>query len=193
VRRAGILLLLAVAAISQVVLETAVAGCTKPHHHPIGTGPIPSGGSWSVTAGIKNNGGCESWLFTLDFSLGPFGSAGTGTGIPPGGHVPREYFRLSADDLLSDDGSERVFYGYAGNEAARVVATLRSGKRFTVLPRLAPAPLRKRVAWLRSFRFFVYFHPNEGAIDQVSVFTRGGRLIYRTKSFGGSFFEGRSL
>lgn len=187
-RRAGILLLLAVAAMSQVALETAAAGCTKPHRHAIGSGPIPSGGSWSVTAGIKNNGSCESWLFTLDFSLGPFGTAGSGTGIPAGGHVPREYFKLNADDLLSEDGSERVFYGYTGNEGARVVATLRSGKRLTLLPQLAPALLRKRIAWLRSFRFFVYFRPNEGAIEQVSVFTRGGRLIYRAKSFGGSFF-----
>lgn len=118
-RRAGILLLLCFAAVSQVVLGTAAAHCTKPHRHAIGSGPMPSGGSWSVIAGIKNNGSCESWLFTLDFSLGTFGSAGSGMGIPPGGRVSREYFKLSANDLLSEDGSERVFYGYTGNEGAR--------------------------------------------------------------------------
>lgn len=78
--------------------------------------------------------------------------------------------------------------GIPATKGRGVVATLRSGKRFTVLPQLAPAPLRKRITWLRSFRFFVYFHPNKGSIEEVSVFARGGRLIYRTKSLGGSFF-----
>ena len=182
-------MLLAVMAVWQLGMGSAAASCTKPHHYGIGNGPIPNGESWSVTAGVKNNGGsCDEWLFDLEFSLGEFGNAGSATGIPAGGHVPREYFSLSADDLFSQDGSERVLYGYAGNEGAKVVATLRNGKTFTFLPQLAPERLRKRVVWLRSFRFFVVFHPNDSPIEQLSVFTRGGRLIYRTKSFEGSFF-----
>jgi hypothetical protein len=167
---------------------SAAAACTKPHRHAIGSGPIPTGGSWAVSASVKNNGSCNDWLFDLEFSLGEFGSAGTATGIPAGGHVPREYFTLSADELLNADGSEGVFYGFTGNEGTKLVARMKNGKSFTLKPRLAPTTLRKRVDWLRSFRFFVYFHPTESPIEQVSVFTRGGRLIYRTKSFEGSFF-----
>lgn len=186
-RRAGILLL-AVMALWQLGMGSAAASCTRPHHFAIGKGSIPNGEGWSVTAGVKNNGSCAEWLFDLEFSLGKFGNAGSATGIPAGGHVPREYFRLSADDLLSQDGSERVLYGYTGNEGVKVVAILKNGQTFTVAPQLAPEGLRKRVVWLRSFRFFVFFHPNDSPIEQLSVFTRGGRLIYRTKSLEGSFF-----
>jgi hypothetical protein len=186
--RRGVIVLFAAMVALLLATGTAAAVCTKPHHHAIGSGPIPSGETWVVSAGVKNNGSCEGWLFSLEFSLGEFGNAGTGTGIPAGGHVPREYFALSANDIPNVDSSERVFYGYTGSEGAKVVATMKSGESFNLRPRLAPAPLRRRIAWLRSFRYFVYFHPNDSPIEQVSVFTRGGRLIYRTKSFEGSFF-----
>ncbi len=186
-RRGGIVLL-AVAIAMQVVSGSAVAACTKLHRHPIGSGLIPNGETWAVSASVKDNGSCNGWLFELAFSLGEFGNAGTATGIPAGGHVPREYFTLSAEDHLNTNRTEEAFYGYTGMEGARVVATMKNGESFTLLPQLAPAPLRKRVDWLRSFRFFVYIHPNESPIEQVSVFTRGGRLIYRTKSTEGSFF-----
>lgn len=119
----------------------AAAACTKPHHHRIGSGALPSGAGWTVTAGIKNNG-----------------------------------------------ASETAFVGYTGVEGTEVVATLADGSTFTVKPRLAPAALRKKVVWLRGFRFFVYFHPSRPRIEQVAVYTRGGRLIYRAKGIAGGFF-----
>ncbi len=186
-RRAWIVLAMLAAAL-QLATGSATAGCTKPQHHPIGTGPIPSGETWSVSAHVKNNGSCKGWLLGLRFSLGEFGGAEDATGIPAGGHVPREYFKLDANDLLNPDRSEAVFYGYTAREGAKVVASMKNAKTFTVRPQLAPESLRKKVDWLRSFRFFVYFYPNESQLEQVSVFTRGGRLIYRTKSFGGEFF-----
>lgn len=186
-RRAGILLVVGMA-ICQLGTGSAAAGCTRPHHLAVGSGLMPSGETWSVTAGVKNNGSCDEWLFTLDFSLGEFGNAGSGTGIPAGGHVPREYFSLSADDLPNRDGSERVLYGYTGNEGAKLVGTLRNGQTFVVRPTFAPRALRERASWLRSFRFFVFFHPSDSPIEQLSVFTKGGRLIHRTKSLEGSFF-----
>jgi hypothetical protein len=183
-RRAGIGL---IAVWLLVWCGVASAGCTKPHHYPVGSGMIPSGGTWTVSAGIKNNGSCDEWLFSLDYSLGEFGTYVTATGIPAGGHVPREYFKLDANDLPVSN-SEATFVGYTGTEGAKVVAKMKDGSTFTVRPQLAPAALRKRVDWLRGFRFFVYFHTTESPIEQVSVFTRGGRLIYRTKSLEGSFF-----
>lgn len=186
-RRAAIIVLGLVVGL-QLVMGSASAACTKPHKHPIGNGPIPSGGAWSVTATIKNNGSCKSWLFGIDFDLGEFGNAGTGTGIPPGGHVPREYFTLSASVVPNMAGTEDVLYGYTGIEGARLVATTKDGGRFTVIPQLVPEPLRAKVDWLRPFRFFVYFFPAESPIEQISVFTSGGRLVYRTKSYHGEFF-----
>ncbi len=186
--RKGGFVVIAVLCALQIGAGSASAACTKPHHYPIGQGPMPNGETWMVAASIKNNGSCKDWLFGLDYSLGEFGGAGSGTGIPAGGHVPREYFTLSADVLENRDGSEQVFYGYTGREGAKVVATLKDGQSFEVKPQFAPERLRKRVDWLRSFRFFVYFRPNEGKIERVSVYTRGGRLIYRAKSIEGSFF-----
>jgi hypothetical protein len=186
-RRTGIGLF--VAALTMLASSgLASAACTKPHHYSIGSGPMPSGETWTVTASIKNNGSCDDWLFGLDYSLGEFGNYGSGTGIPAGGHVPREYFKLDAQDLDTGNGSEAALVGYTGNEGTKVVGRMKDGSRFVVKPQLAPAKLRKRVDWLRSFRFFVYFHPTESRIETLSVFSRGGRLIFRTKSLEGSFF-----
>jgi hypothetical protein len=69
-----------------------------------------------------------------------------------------------------------------------VVAKLTDGTSFELEPQFAPAKLRKRVDWLRSFRFFVYFRSSDIDIEQVSVYTRGGRLIYRPKSYEGEFW-----
>lgn len=187
-RRLCILLLVLASVAALLGAGLAAARCTKPKHHLIGQGALPTGEAWSVTAGIRNNGTCREWLFDLEFSLGEFGNAGSATGIPAGGHVPREYFKLSGNDLLNPARSERVFYGYTGVEGTRIVALLENGKVFAVKPQLAPKSLRKKVAWLRSFRFFVYFHPTGSPIETVSVFTRGGRLLYRARSVGGDFF-----
>lgn len=186
-RRGGFVVIVALLAV-QMGAGPASAACTKSHHYTIGKGSMPSGETWKVTARVKNNGSCKEWLFGLDYSLGEFGGAGSATGIPAGGHVPPEYFLLSANELKNRDDSERVFYGYTGREGAKVVATLKNGTSFEVKPQFAPEGLRKQIDWLRSFRFFVYFRPSESEIDQVSVYTRGGRLIYRTKPFEGSFF-----
>jgi hypothetical protein len=144
-----------------------------------------SSGAGTAVAGRVCRGGVHETASLCDRE---FGSAGTATGIPAGGHVPREYFKLNASDYRNPEGSEAAFYGYTDKEGTKVLARMKDGKSFVVEPQLAPAPLRKRVDWLRSFRFFVYFHPTESSIEQVSVFTRGGRLIYRTKSVEGGFF-----
>src|SRR5690242_12790747 len=126
--RRGALVWISVVAALLVLPNSAPAACTKPHRYKLATGPIPSGETWLVTAGVRNNGSCREWLFDLEFKLGEFGNAGIGTGIPAGGHVPAEYFTLDAQDLLNPNHSEAVFYGLTGREGAKVIATLENGQ-----------------------------------------------------------------
>jgi len=144
--------------------------------------------NWSVTARLKNNGSCRTWLFQLVFSLGEFGMSGPATGIPAGGHIPPEYFRLNARELVNSTGENAVFYGFVDSEGASVTATTTEGETAAIKARLAPSSLRHRLDWLRSFRYFVYFFPASSPIESVSVFNRGGRLLYRARSSHGLFY-----
>ena len=69
----------------------ATANCIKRHSVPIASGSSPSGEPWTVEGTIGNNGSCREWLFGMEFDLPSAEHWGWVTGIPAGGHLPRNF------------------------------------------------------------------------------------------------------
>jgi hypothetical protein len=162
--------------------------CIRPQSALVDTAPSPSGEAWRVLAGVRNNGGrCDQWLFQVMFRLPKVISWASGTSIPVSGHTSRT-FSISALDAESPDNEERVFSGYTGREVAKIVASFESGVRAVIKPSFPPAPLRKKFVWMRSFRYFVFYHAFDvGVVESVSLFTKEGHLLYRGRSESGAF------
>lgn len=179
-------LLVAVAVLLFAVPSTASA-CIDRHSVAVASGTNPAGEPWTLESTISGNGSCRGWLLDLSFSFPSVGSWSTGSGIPAGGHVSRNY-RIDAMDTIQEDGAERVFAGIVSGEVATAMATLSNGKRLKIQPRSAPAQLRRHVVWLRGFRYFVQYYPPEGFVTSVSLFSTSGQLLYRTNGMEGSFF-----
>lgn len=168
-------------------VEAAKRDCVKTRKVVLESASSPSGEPWTAWASVRNNGSdCGEWLFQVHFRLPEIVSWASATGIPAGGHTSR-YFSISALDADSPLAKERVFSGYTGREAARVVATFGDGTRAEIRPRFPSLKLRRSFVWMRSFRYFVYYYSPGPAIEAISLFTKGGRLLYRTKSEEGSF------
>lgn len=160
--------------------------CIDPRKVQIATGKAPNGEKWRVVASVRDNGrSCREWLFGMDFTLPPIMDWGGGTGIPAGGHTSR-YFTISAMEFQAE--GEAVFSGYVGWEVATIKAWMENGTMMEIHPRFPPVQLRKDFVWLRSFRYFVDYFPAESTIAKVALFTRGGRLVYQTKSDEGEFW-----
>lgn len=164
---------------------TAGAACVTRHRVPIASGLSPGGATWTVEGEIGNNGSCREWLFGMEFSLPGAVNWGWGTGIPAGGHLSASS-TIDASDDLQEDGAWRVFSGSVAGDVAKVTATLSNGKRLTFKPRSAPAPLRRKVVWLRNVRYFVQYYPPTGFVTSASLFSASGQLLYRTS--GGQLF-----
>lgn len=162
------------------------AGCIKRHTVPIASGPSPSGGTWTVTGSIGNNGSCREWLFGMDFALPGAANWGWGTGIPAGGHLA-ENFTIEASDDLQEDDLQRVLSGTVAGDVAKVVATLSNGKRLTVKPRFAPAQLRQHIVWLKNVRYFVQYYLPGGFVTSVALFSASGQLLHRATGPEGQF------
>jgi hypothetical protein len=159
--------------------------CTDARKVQIDAGKSPTGEKWQVVASVRNNAGCRNWLLALDFSLPPIRNWGSKAGIPAGGHISR-YFKISAMDVHRKN--ETVFSGYVGREVATIKAWMQNGAMIEVHPRFPSMKLRKTFVWLRSFKYFVDYFSAESLITKVSLFTRGGRLVYRTTSEEGEFW-----
>jgi len=96
-----------------VLSVPAAHACVSPRTVPIDRGPTLSGEEWEVSSSIRKNGTCRAgWLFAVNFNLPQIGYWTSATGTPVGGHISR-YFKISANDAASFDGTERVFSGYA--------------------------------------------------------------------------------
>jgi hypothetical protein len=169
-----------------VFVPSVSAACITRHSVSIASGLSPSGEPWTVAGTIGNNGSCREWLFGMEFKLPGTVNWGWATGIPAGGHLFRG-FTIDASDDLQEDGSQRVFSGTVGGDAAKVVATLSNGKRLTFHPKSAPAPLRRHVVWLRNVRYFVEYYLPEGFVTSVSLFNISGQLLYRATGVEGEF------
>lgn len=159
-------------------VPSAGAACITRHRVPIASGPSPEGETWNVEGEIGNNGSCRQWLFGMEFSLPGAVNWGSSTGIPAGGHLLSSY-TISASDNLQEDGAWRAFSGFVAGDVAEVTATLSNGKRLSFKPRSAPAPLRRKVVWLRNVRYFVQYYPPTGFVTSASLFSASGQLLYR--------------
>lgn len=164
---------------SLTVIPMADAACITRHRVPVASGQNPEGETWTVEGGIGNNGSCREWLFGMEFSLPRAVNWGWSTGIPPGGHLSSS-FNIDASDDLQQDGAWRVLSGSVAGDVAKVTATLSDGKRLTFKPRPAPAPLRRKVVWLRNVRYFVQYYSPTGFVTSASLFSASGQLLYRT-------------
>ena len=164
---------------------SAGAACITRHQVQVARGQSPEGETWTVEGSIGNNGSCREWLFGIDFSLPKAVNWGSSTGIPTGGHLSSTY-TISASDDLQEDGAWRVFSGFVAGDVAKVTATLSNGKRLSFKPLSAPAPLRRKVVWLRNVRYFVQYYPPSGFVTSASLFSASGQLLYRTS--GGELF-----
>lgn len=130
---------------------------------------------------IGNNGSCREWLLGMQFNLPRIGDWAWATGIPAGGHLSSRY-TIDASDDLQEDGAWRVFSGSVAGDVAKVTATLSNGKRLSFKARSAPAPLRRKVVWLRNVRYFVQSYPPTAFVTSASLFSASGRLLYRTSA-----------
>lgn len=160
-------------------VPTAGAACIARHRLPIASGQSPEGEKWTVEGTIGSNGSCRQWLFGMDFRLPQTINWGWGTGIPAGGHLSNA-FDIDASDDLQEDGAWRVLSGSVPGDVAKIMATLSNGKRLIFKPRSAPAPLRRKVTWLRNVRYFVQYYPPTGFVTSASLFSASGQLLYRT-------------
>lgn len=161
----------------------ASAACVKRHDVRIATGSSPSGWRWTVDGTIGNNGGCDEWLFGMDFALEGAANWGWGTGIPSGGHLPANFEIASSDDLL-EDGSYRIFSGTVSGRVAKVQFTLSNNKHIAFRPKPPSQRLRRNVVWLRNVRYFVEYYPPEGFVTGVATFDASGLLLYRDNTYG---------
>jgi len=167
---------------------SALGACTQPQKVLLDNGGTPGGGGWSLSATLQNNGSCEQWLFGLEFGSHEFGYSSSGTAIPAGGQVRPGSLRIEASDILNRKGTSAAFFGYADRDVAKIIGVSRTGKHFVVRPRLvAPAKIRGR-AWLRSFRYFVFFHSGTTLIERLSVIGPDGEVI-ETAENRGLFFN----
>lgn len=161
--------------------------CINPREVEIGAGKSPTGEKWRVLTYVRSDRSCEEWSLDFDFKLPPIMDWATGTGIPAGGHISR-YFKIYATEFRSEAGTEAVLAGYVGREVATIKVWMENGTMMEIHPRFPSMKLRKDFVWLRSFRYFVDYFPAESTIAKVALFTRGGRLVYRTRSDEGSFW-----
>jgi hypothetical protein len=184
--RRALPLLIAVAAFFALA-PVAGANCIKRHQVPIAKGVSPAGWHWSVDGSIGDNGGhCRDWLFGMEFNLEGAVGWSSSTGIPVGGELGARA-DVSASDNLLLDGSDRVFSGFVGGDAVKLIATLSDNKRLVIHPKLPSAKLRRQVGWLRGVRYFVDYYRPEGFVTAIRTFDRAGTLLFRDKSFEDSY------
>lgn len=163
------------------------AECIDPKSALIASGPSPTGEQFTIRAEVRNNGSdCHAWLFQVKFRLPRVMSWSGATGIPLGGHLSR-YFTISALDGESPDNTERVFSGFTGREAAKLLATLEDGTRLEIKLRFPSPKLRRQSVWMRGFRYFAFYYGAGSGVESISLFTKGGRLLYRERSEDGVF------
>lgn len=164
----------------------AAERCIHRQEHSIAEGRSPNGKHWTVTASIRNNGNCRTWLFSLDFRPSGTlrGSSRWGWRIPAGGHLSR-VFMIKAQDESA--GSDRVFYGAVGKRVKTIELTMSKGKRIVAHPKLPPMALRERFVWLRNVRYFLRYYPAGEHVGVARLFDARGGLIDVVRGSEGEF------
>ena len=160
--------------------------CSPPQKQLVERGLNPSGDPWTITAGVRNNSGCDSWLFVSKFvPAGKVrGSFAFGWGIPAGGHLS-DSFTIGARDESSN--SERVFGGMVGARVKRIVVQMSSGGSLAIRPTLPAKNLREKFVWLRNVRYVMRFYPAGSHATNVSLYSADGKVVERVSPIEGAF------
>jgi hypothetical protein len=160
--------------------------CIQPQQQLVNSGSNPSGDPWTITASVRKNDGCDSWLFVSRFlPAGKVrGSFAFGWGIPAGGHLS-DSFTIGARDESSN--SERVFGGMVGARVTRIVVEMSSGGSLTIHPALPAKKLREKFVWLRNVRYAMRFYPAGRHATKVTLYSRDGKVVERVGPIEGAF------
>ena len=187
----ALLALLASAVLVQMAMASsweplAAEQCIHRQKHLVAEGRNPNGKHWTVTASVRNNGSCRTWLFSMDFrsSGTPRGSSSWGWRIPAGGHLPMK-FTINAQDESA--GSVQAFYGAVGTHVKTIELTVSKGEHTIVHPKLPPLALRKRFVWLRNVQYFLDYYSAGGHVRVARLFDARGGLIDVVRGSEGEF------
>lgn len=186
----AILCALGIVVLTQNSVSTAGKGkgaCIQPKQHKIAKGSSDSHKEmWTVSASIRNNDGCKSWLLGLKFE--PFGPSGpswrAGWGIPTGGSIPKG-FPISAEDLVG--AGSRSFSGIAGTLVKEIEVTTNRGETFTVHPKRVSSALVRRYVWLKNLGYFVRYLASGDRVTYVRVRNNSGKVLYQGGGVDGIF------
>lgn len=160
--------------------------CIQPQQQLVDRGLNPAGDPWTITASIRQNDGCDSWLLGSKFvPAGKVrGSFSFGWGIPSGGHLS-DAFTIDARDESSN--SERVFGGAVGGRVTRIVVQLSNGGPLTIRPELPAQRLRKKFVWLRNVRYAMRFYPAGSHATKVTLYSADGKVVEKLSPIEGAF------
>lgn len=177
------------AAVASSSRSFVAAQCIHRQKHLVADGKSPSGRQWTVTASIRDNGGCSTWLFSMDFRPSGTlrGSSRWSWRIPAGGHLSKK-FTIDAQDESA--GPNRAFYGAVGGRVKIIVLTTSNGKRLTVHPKLPSLALRERFVWLRNVRYVLRYYPSDQHVRVARLFNAQGDLVGRVGGSEGEFAGG---
>jgi hypothetical protein len=160
--------------------------CIQPQQELVNSGVNPSGDPWTITATVRKNDGCDSWLFLSKFlPAGKVrGSFSFGWGIPAGGHLSNG-FTIGARDESSN--SERVFGGMVGARVTRIVVRMSSGGSVAIRPTLPAKKLREKFVWLRNVRYVMRFYPGGSHATKATLYSADGKVVERVSPIEGAF------
>lgn len=160
--------------------------CIHRQAHLIAAGRSPSHKRWTVTASVRNNGSCRSWLLSMDFRPSGTlrGSSRWGWRIPAGGHL-QSNFTMNAQD--EGAGRSRAFYGATGARVKAVELTMSNGGHLVVHPKLPSLAQRRRFVWLRDVRYFVRYYPLGEHVLTAKLLNVQGEIIGVLRGSEGEF------
>jgi hypothetical protein len=180
---------------SAVLVQMAMANSWEPlvaeqcihrQKHLVAGGRSPSGKRWTVTASVRNNGSCRTWLFSMDFRPSGTlrGSSRWSWRIPADGHLPMK-FTINAQDESA--GSGQAFYGAVGAHVKTIDLVMSKGEHTVVHPKLPPLALRKRFVWLRNVRYVLHYYAAGERVRIARLFDTRGGLIDVVRGSEGEF------
>lgn len=166
--------------------EEAKGKCIKPQQKLVDGGENPSGHRWTITATVRNNGNCDSWLFESRFvpASKPAGSFSFAWRIPTGGHLS-DGFTIGARDEVSN--SERVFGGVVNSRVSRIAVQMSNGEPLVVRPKLPTRELRERFVWLRNIRYAMRFYPAGSHAIKATLYSVDGKVVDQLDPLEGEF------
>ncbi len=142
-------------------------------------GTSPAGAPWWVKAiGLDPEHGPER-AATFEFSYGPARAGGDGTGGFSGLPLAlrRHPFITATRGGEVGPYAEYDVSGVVQARATRLVVRFAAGEPIEAEPQLPPRALRDRLHWLRGFRFYDVFFPEEAEPIRIQAFDRDGALI----------------